>query len=266
MSIKILPKNFHLLCSLTFILIIFSAEYSQAQKVSYIYPRPKWTIVIGPAWNLATNDAYGRANYSNQSQVLADNYGMRWGWGAFLEGKYSFGKKMRSDRIFLGVNYKGMANSDFEGSDKANQTKFDFITVDAGYEYLFYGTSTFRSYYGGGLTGNIISGSYNPNPSIDDTTNIARTFESSFRLGMELKAGLEFIFKNKNRNLGISIGAKYNLTNLFTDNNAVIASGQSQSLNDGSGTPGPGFKRYIGVVSVDVGFTIYPDVKRKVRK
>ncbi len=265
MSLKKLLKNFLLTFSL--ILIgVFSANISNSQTVRYTYPKPKWTIVIGPAWNLATNDAYGRANYSNQDQVLADNYGMRWGWGAFLEGKYSFGKKMRSDRVFLGVDYKGMANSDFEGSDKANQTKFDFVTIDAGYEYLFYGTSSFRSYYGGGLTGNIISGSYNPNPSTTDTTNISRTFESSFRLGMELKAGLEFILKNKNRNLGISIGAKYNLTNLFTDNNADITPGQSESLNDGSGSPGPGFKRYIGIVSVDVGFTIYPDVKRKVRK
>jgi hypothetical protein len=196
-----------------------------------------------------------------------DNYGMRWGWGAFLEGKYSPGK-MRNDRIFLGANYKGMSNTDFEGSDNANETSYDITTIDAGYEYLFYGTYGFRSYYGAGLTGNFISGTYTPNPLSTDTTNVARTFESSFRLGMELKAGLEFVFNNKNKNIGISVGAKYNLVNLFTADNADIIPGQPESLNDGTGSPGqgPGFKRYIGIVSVDVGLTIYPDVKRKVRK
>ncbi len=83
---------------------------------------------------------------------------MRWGWGGyFFEGKYSPGKK-KNDRIFLGCDYKGMSNSDFEGSDNANKTSYNIATIDAGYEYLFYGTYGFRSYYGAGLTGNFISG------------------------------------------------------------------------------------------------------------
>ena len=259
-------KRITFILPIIILLIFISSEISQAQTVRYTYPRPEWAISIGPSWLLATNDAYGRANYSNQSQVLMDNYGMRWGWGGFLEGKYSPGK-MRNDRIFLGVNYKGMKNTDFEGSDNANETHYNITTIDAGYEYLFYGTYGFRSYYGAGLTGNFISGTYTPNPNTLDTTNVSRTFESTFRLGMELKAGLEFVFNNKNKNLGISVGAKYNLVNLFTSENAAIIPGQPESLNDGSDPlSSPGFKRYIGIISVDVGFTIYPDVKRKVRK
>lgn len=264
-------KRIFFTISLLIVIIAFSNTNSNAQtttpKVYYTYSKPKWTVSFGPAWNLATNDAYGRANYAFQSEVLRDNYGMRWGWGAFLEGKYSPGQK-RNDRIFLGVDYKGMTNSDFEGSSSANETSFDFVTIDAGYEYLFYGTYGFRSFYGAGFTGNFISGNYTPNPNdAADSLNYPRTFESSFRVGMEIKAGLEFVINSTKKNYGISVSGKYNLTNLFNDNNTVAASkNQPLSLNDGSEAPGPGFKRFIGIFSLNVGFTIYPDVKRTIRK
>lgn len=235
---------------------IFAQQY-------YTYSRPSWVIGFGPAWNLATNDAYGRANYSPNSFNLADNYGMRWGFGGYLYGKYSPGKK-KNDRIYLGFDYKGMVNSDF--SDY-NKTSYDIVTIDAGYEYLFFGTYGFRSYYGIGFTGNIINGSFEPNPA-DTLLNYARSFESSFRVGMEVKAGLEFVFKNKKRNLGLNIGARYNLMNLFNDDNTAAFDGQSENLNlnDGDSNGGPGFKRYLGIVSIDVGLNIYPDVKKVKRK
>lgn len=241
--------------------LFFTYNYSNAQAV-YTYSRPRWTIGFGPAWNLATNDAYGRANYSSNDQILKDNYGMRWGYGGYIFGKYSPGK-LKNDRIFLGFDYKGMKNADF--SD-VNSTKYDIITIDAGYEYVFYGTYGFRSYYGGGLTGNIISGEYRP--ATATLTNVAKTFESTFRLGFELKAGLEFVMKNRKRNLGIQVGAKYNLMNLFNDDNQNALLGQTTklNLNDGDASGGPGFKRYIGIVSIDVGLNIYPDVKRTRRR
>lgn len=229
-----------------------------AQTVRYTYPRPRWVVGIGPVWNLATNDAYGRANYDSQDQILKDNYGMRWGWGGYIYGKYSPGKT-RVDRIFLGFDYKGMTNADF--SDE-NKTSYDITTIDAGYEYLFYGTYGFRSYYGGGLTLNFISGEYTP--KTETATNFSKSFESSLRVGLEIKAGLEFVLKNKHRNLGINFGGRYNLMNLFNDDNSVNTTGSKTdlSLNDGNDTGGPGFKRYIGMFSIDVGLNIYPDVKR----
>ncbi len=228
------------------------------------YTRPAWTIGVGGVWNLATNDAYGRANYSSQDQVLRDNYGMRWGWGAYINGKYSPGKK-RVDRIYLGFDYKGMTNSDFESD--ANKTSYDIITVGAGYEYVFYGTYGFRSYYGGGLTGNIISGTYTP--GVASQTNFEKKYESSLRFGLELRTGLEFVLKNDKRNLGIVIGARYNLMNLFNDDNATPTLGQTEnlSLNDGDdAASGPGFKRYMGMVSIDFGLNLYPDVKKIIKK
>jgi len=244
----------------TSIFILFGDAISQQR---YTYTRPRWLVEFGPAWNLATNDAYGRANYAQQSQVLADNYGMRWGYGGFITGKYAVGKT-RHDRIFLGFDYKGMANSDWDS--EGNSTFYDLITIDAGYEYLFYGTYGFRSYYGIGLTGNVISGSYTPN--VASATNVATALESSFRVGMELKAGLEFVLNTSRKNLGITVGGKYNLMNLFNDQNGTPSTGQTENLNwnDGDGQGGPGFKRYIGIVSVEVGLSIYPDVKKVIRK
>ncbi|MEO8211479.1 MAG: hypothetical protein ABI840_13045 [bacterium] len=241
--------------------LLFSYNYSNAQVI-YTYSRPRWTIGFGTAWNLATNDAYGRANYATQDQILHDNYGMRWGYGGYIFGKYSPGK-MKNDRIYLGFDYKGMKNSDF--SDY-NSTKYDIMSIGAGYEYLFYGTYGFRSYYGGGLTGNIISGEYIP--ATVTATNVARTFESTFRVGMELKAGLEFVLKNRKRNLGIHVGARYNLMNLFNDDNQPVSTGArgEENFNDGDAIGGPGFKRYMGIVSIDVGLNIYPDVRRTRRK
>lgn len=234
------------------------------KKVYYTYTKPSWVVGFGPSWQLATNDAYGRANYSSNIQVLKDNYGMRWGIGGYLYGKYSPGKK-KNDRIYLSFDYKGMTNSDF--SDY-NKTSYDIETISAGYEYLFYGTYGFRSYYGGGLTANFISGDFTPNPQT--VTNYPQSFESSFRVGLEMKAGLEFVFKNSKRNLGLNVGARYNLMNLFNGDNSVAAAGPdqylNQNLNDGSDAGGPGFKRYVGMLSIDVGINIYPDVKKVVRK
>jgi hypothetical protein len=250
---------------ITFLLLlsVFYFNSNANAQNSYTYSRPAWTIGFGPVWNLATNDSYGRANYSTPAQNLADNYGMRWGFGGYLFGKYSPGK-LKNDRIFLGFDYKGMVNSDF--SDY-NKTSYDIVTIDAGYEYVFYGTYGFRSYYGIGFTGNIINGDFTPNPS-DTLYNIAKSFESSFRVGMELKAGLEFVFKNSKRNLGLNVGARYNLMNLFNDDNTLPTAKQTSNinLNDGDSNGGPGFKRYMGIVSIDVGLNIYPDVKKIKRR
>jgi hypothetical protein len=226
--------------------------------------RSSWTIGIGGVWNLASNDAYGRANYSSQDLVLKDNYGMRWGWGAFINAKYSPGV-LKVDRIYLGFDYKGMTNGDFESD--ANKTSYDIITIGAGYEYVFYGSTLFRSYYGGGLTGNVISGKYTP--GMASQTNYEKKFESSFRVGLELRTGLEFVLKNKKRNLGVTVGARYNLMNLFNDDNATPLLGQSEnlSLNDGDdAASGPGFKRYIGMFSIDFGLNIYADPKQPKKK
>jgi hypothetical protein len=256
------------LTALLLVCVIAGSSYAQqtgittttTKKQSFTYSYPRWTIGVGGVWNLATNDAYGRANYSSQDQVLRDNYGMRWGWGAFVNAKYSPSKRGQ-DRIYLGFDYKGMTNSDFESD--ANKTSYDIITIGAGYEYLFYGSYGFRSYYGGGLTGNIISGKYTP--GVANQFNTAKTFESSFRVGLEIRSGLEFVLKNNKRNLGITIGGRYNLMNLFNDDNATPALGQTEnlSLNDGNdAASGPGFKRYMGMFSLDIGLNIYPDVKK----
>lgn len=252
-------KKIIIISAILFTLVTISSDLSAQPIVYYVYSRPAWTVGFGTQWNLATNDAYGRANYSNQDQILKENYAMRWGLGGYLYGKYGMGKK-KNDRVFLGIDYKYMQNSDFES--KANKSKYNIVTIEAGYEYLFYGTYRFRSYYGIGPTINIIKGGFYP--LTETQTFKVRTFESSVRIGMELKAGLEFIFNNRKRNFGVNVGATYNLMNLFSDNNKMPLLGQSEgeSLNDGKGDGGPGFKRYIGIVSVNVGLNIYPDVTR----
>lgn len=253
--------------SIFLIVILTNADSNSQTKY---FSKPKWTIGIGGAWLLATNDAYGRANYSSQDQILKDNYGMRWGIGAYLFGKYAPGKR-RNDRIYLSADYKMMKNADMDAS--GNETKYDIVTFSTGYEYLFYSARTKRKYtytnswlrafVGAGLTGNLISGEYTPNtPTM---FNVARTFESTFRVGMELKSGLELMFKN--RKLGLQIGGRYNLMNLFNDDNVAPLLGQTTelNLNDGDGASGPGFKRWIGIFSFDIGLNIYPGVKRMPR-
>lgn len=266
-------KTFYTVLFLLLATLIFQESFSQVtpnysttttttKKVYYTYSRPQWMISLGPVWNLATNDAYGRANYADPDNILRDNYGMRWGWGGYLDVKFAPGKK-RNDRIYLGMDYKGMTNADMDGSN-ANKTHYDIITIAGGYEYLFYGTYGFRSYYGIGLTGNIISGNFTP--LHESASNPYKSFESSFRMGMELKAGLEFVLGSK-KNYGINFGARYNLMNLFNDDNATPLLGQHENMNLNDGKDGTaGFKRYIGVVSINLGLNLYPDVKRMVRK
>jgi hypothetical protein len=46
------------------ILVTLGLNFNESNAqgvVRYTYTRPAWTVGFGPAWNLATNDAYGRA-------------------------------------------------------------------------------------------------------------------------------------------------------------------------------------------------------------
>ena len=54
-------------------LFILNDLNDQTNKVIYTYTKPSCTVGFGPAWKLATNDAYGRANYRTNAQGQRKN-------------------------------------------------------------------------------------------------------------------------------------------------------------------------------------------------
>ena len=56
--------------TICFLNIDTNAQVTNTTPVIYTYSRPSWVVGFGPAWILATNDAYGRANYSSNDQII----------------------------------------------------------------------------------------------------------------------------------------------------------------------------------------------------
>jgi hypothetical protein len=224
--------------SIVFIFFVVNNAFSQSRT-----PAP---ISVGLYLNadFATNDAYGAAFGSGY------NFGAIWGRGVSLTGKFGLGQK-RSSRIVVSAEYNKMINSNEENktpllmNPNPPHTFYDIISGSVGYEYVFRSTCPDRQYLGLMFTVNNISA---------PDYNYYGEVESSMRFGLALTGGYEWVF-GANRNIGLNIGIKYNVMNMFNDDNSALLG--NKNLNDGPNAGGPGFKRYFSVVTANAGINFY---------
>ncbi|MFA5405470.1 MAG: hypothetical protein WC358_11100, partial [Ignavibacteria bacterium] len=223
---------------------IFIVESINAQG----FTPPKMIFGISLDGNFATNDAHG-TNFKNDPNV----YGMIWGRGISLNSKFGLGIR-KNHRITLGATYNKMVNIEdamipffvFAPSDPNKPfTSFNIWTGALGYEYAFNPRCKSKQYLGFAFTGNYI---------VTTTGSYYDSFENSFRVGMQITTGYEFVL-DKNFKTGLSIGLKYNLTNILGTTNGP------NTFNDGAGTGGPTYWRRIGILSINLGFNFYTGVK-----
>jgi hypothetical protein len=247
-------ENKNIFTTLAIIVLIFVGGNLHAQKCT----APEFTFGASLNAIFATNDGYGRVQEVN-------SYGMRGGRGFEIYGKMGLGDKKRH-RITLDLGYSKMINYDentnfaamifSSNPDDQLHTNFNLLSAALGYEYLFGAPCRNKQYVGASFSFNNISTS-------SDLLLVTGKLKPAFRVGMQLKAGLEFVL-GKGGNYGINVGFKYNLVNLFNQSNQEALPGTTEfDLNDGQNAGGRGFIRYIGVATLSLGFNLYTGVKER---
>jgi len=232
---------------LLFVLIvsvfIVNDSYSQG------FTPPKVTLGLSLDGNFATNDAHG-TNFTNDPNV----YGMIWGRGISIYSKFGMGVR-KNHRLTINATYNRMVNTEeamipffvFQPSDPTKKfTSFNFWTGALGYEYAFNPRCKSKQFLGFAITANYIT---------TTKDSYYQNFKNSFRLGAQITTGYEFVL-DKNFQTGLSIGLKYNLTNILG-----VENGDYTSFNDGSGAGGPTYWRRIGILSINLGFNFYTGVQ-----
>jgi len=205
------------------------------------------TFVIGATADglFAVHDAYG-----TDFNAVNSTYGMMWGRGASIYGKFGLGMR-GNHKITLSAGYSKFINSGasgktfFEQNPKSGlQTNYNIWTGSLGYEYTFNARCRNKQFVGLAASVNLI----NAQPGAID-------FDNALRFGLIGSAGYEIVL-DRNFNYGLLFMFKYHLMNIFGQENGV------RKMNDGSGSPGPGWWRRVGSISLHIGFNFYFGTKQ----
>ncbi|MCX7832695.1 MAG: hypothetical protein N2490_00575 [Ignavibacteria bacterium] len=228
----------YLLIGVFIVLIFLSKAFSQG------YTPPMFTLGVTAEGSFAMHDAYG-TNFHDSLRT----YGMMWGRGVGIHIKFGIGTRKNHRIVLMGTYNKfinsGSASKSFiEPNPKAGRrTNYNIWTVMLGYEYCFNSRCRNKQFLGCGVTGNLI----NAQPGAID-------FDDAYRLGIYANAGYELVLDPKFKT-GIFIGLKYNLANIIGHENGP------RKMNDGTGSPGIGFWRRFGYISLNLGFNFYTGTK-----
>lgn len=192
--------------------------------------------------NFATNDAYGTAFKS------VDTYNMVWGKGFSIHAKYGVDVR-RKHRITYSLSYNNMQNDNsytipfIDIPMHSPYTDFRIYSQAIGYEYTFNARCKNKQFLGAALTANVIS-------SHKESVYL---MNNAFRIGFQIVTGYEFTL-GKKQDMGLMIGLKYHIPNIGNQENGI------NTLNDGTGNPGAGFWRRVGILSLNLGFNFYTGV------
>lgn len=211
------------------------------------YKAPKTIIGFTLNGNMASFDAYG----TDFTFAGLRNYGMIYGRGITAHAKFGLGET-KKNRITVSATWDAMVNDN-------GSTKIPFFTINpsdpatfyhfwsgaVGYEYGFNARCNTKQFLGAALTGTYI---------VPGKGTIYPAFDNTFRMGLMLNGGFEFVL-NKNKSLGLALGVKWHMTNIFLQENGI------GKLNDGTGSPGAGFWRKLGIISITAGLNFYSGVK-----
>ncbi|MCI0473285.1 MAG: hypothetical protein L0Y76_06865 [Ignavibacteria bacterium] len=232
-----------------FLLWVFAGLFWVNIVYSQGYTPPNITLGGSLDGILATNDAHG-SNLDN-TNTITDTYGMVWGRGLTLHGKFGLGVR-KNHRITVATSYQKMVHDQsgevpfFNFSPEEPYTNYDLFVGAVGYEYAFNPRCKNKQYLGIAFTTNLIS----PGSGIVS----AYDFENSWRIGMQFSMGYEWTL-GKAQETGLFVGLKYNLANIIGTTNG------EGTMNDGSDPPGPTFWRRVGFLSLNFGFNFYTGVK-----
>jgi opacity protein-like surface antigen len=225
------------------------------------FSQPQLKIHVTGGYNLPLPDLKG--DLPPTSVDDSNSYAMKNGFNVGADAKYYLGKK-RNVGITLSLAYHMFMNSyDVPSSSPATtyKPKINMFTVGLGVEYGFLPKGKANPFIGAEFTGNFISGklTYDPQP-----TGVPEyTIKSSSRFGLGIGAGVDIAL---NKNIGIIVGAKYNLSNLIGKeyDSTVTVGSLELPLNDKEN--GSVKSKNISFIQTYLGISFFLNQPKKVAK
>lgn len=217
------------------------------------FTAPETVLGLHINGNMATNEGYGVGNAIYGGNTSGSTYGMKYGRGIGLDFSLGLGDT-KKNRLTLGAEWNAMINANTSNipfflinPSEAILTYYDIYSLEVGYQYMFNARCRQKQWVGAGLSGSYIVA---PRYSVV-------TFEDATRGGFFISTGYDFVLGQAGK-WGLSLYAKYHIVNAFFHANGNT--GQSH-MNDGNGLPGPGYDRYMGLLSVNLAINMYGGVK-----
>ncbi len=242
---------------LFWLLILVSASFSQedmADKSRSPYIRKFMITRSAPTFTLQFNFDYNQSmlelagtyndDFRSRDFISGQTFGADKGFGANVTSKITVSRKGNS-RILLSATYNRILTYMFGkgGLADVGYTKFNIYTGGIGFEHNFTPNYNFKLYASGEFLASMINGSahlwvqntsFNPEYTYDSKIN------NSFRLGVSISGGTEYLLTNS---IGLNLGFKFTLANLFLKQSEVVSDSSSYILEDGKpDVPG----KYLG--------------------
>lgn len=242
------------LTSLILLLIVLFA-------VNNSYAQPKFIIHVTGGYDLPMSTFKG--TFPDDFNALKDPmpYFMKTGFHFGADGKYYIGKKANLG-ITLGLNYFLFNSGDLaytatvEGQtlNWTQKGTINFFQAALGAEWGFLPKKKANPFIGVEFTGNFFSGKVTS--TLAGATD--QTLNSASRFGVKFGAGVDW---HLSKNVGVVIGAKYDLTNLIgKDTTFSGAAANTIYLDDKAYTDAAGTShsaRNIGFLQMYAGVSFY---------
>lgn len=203
---------------------------------SNVFSQPKATVQFLAGYSFPMGDLKGSfgstySTWTGNGNPDTNTYFMKSGISYGINVKIPVNRKFPVN-IIGSVGFNSFSNSaEYDdptgrGSMELSQNMF---TVTLGGEFsLFRKESRFVPFAGVEGMLNLISG----NLTIEETETTEYTMNSTSRFGLQLSGGFDYVFHN---NLGITVGARYAMANLFGKSYAPDVS-RKYNLGDGEHT------------------------------
>jgi membrane associated rhomboid family serine protease len=249
--------------------LLFTQEPIKADKSqSPFYKRfmivrtaPKFTLQLNFTYNQSVLELAGTYNddFRSDDFISGQTFGTDKGFGANITTKLALNSK-GSLRLINSVSYNRIMTYMFgkSGLSDIGETKFNVYSAGIGLENNFTPNYNFKLYAGGEILASLINGEavlWVPNqPNTPYTYKLK--IKNSFRLGFDIYGGTEYLLTNE---LGVNLGFKFTLANLFLRKSEIISDSTEIILEDGKpDVPGKylGSKNF-GFFSLHFGICIY---------
>ena len=187
------------------------------------YAQPKLTLHLTGGYSLPLPELRGDIPLKTGD----NNYQMKNGFNFGADGKFALDKKCYL-KITASLTYNMFNNSgDMVIAENGIETrKINIFTAGAGFEYSFLPKKNINPFIGAEFTGNFFSGKIKE--EIGDTSITENSLKPESRFGIQINGGIDIA---SSRNIGVVIGIKYCLANLFGKDSASV-SGYEYALWD----------------------------------
>jgi len=195
--------------------IITMALFWGLVLVSSNFAQPKIILQVYGGYSLPLPDLRGDIPLKTGD----NNYQMKNGFNFGADGKYAF-EKSGKFRVTASLNYNMFTNSgDMELVENGVEIhKINIFTAGIGLEYSFLPKNNINPFIGAEITGNFFNGKIKT--EIGDTLGSENSLKSESRFGLLFNGGVDIV---SSKNIGIVVGVKYNLANLFGKDSSSVS-------------------------------------------